>query len=594
MLPTPYRLREQVVALARQMDWFRGLRAAVALCAPLALGDLVGVTSLGWAALGGFEAILADTGGSYRSRMGSLVTLSLGGAAGLFIGSIAGSQLAYALPVTILFCFLWSYLAVLGQPFSTAGLLVQVIFICGIGAPTRDWHEALHHALLLLAGGAWGALLCLLLWPLDAYRPARLAVSACFEELASFLNSLAELAARAELDSALWHRLARHHQYRIRRAVEEAWVAIASMRAERQAETAQGYHLVVLLEHADLLIARTITIAEQLEARTSSTGRALTDVPLASLAQLSSAERFIATRLSASRLTRRSLDEAAPVRANLRQLAASLAAVPYPANSADRFLSAQITQAASILDTAIESATLLRTGSTAASGPLLPIPGSANQPAYVYARLAELRQSWNRTWITDQLTANLTPSSLLLRHAMRVALVCGVDVAIIQMLNVNHGYWLLLTSIIVLQPHVSGTMRRGLERVGGTVAGGIFAALLAVALHSQLATAAVLFPLAMLAVAILPVSYAVYAFFLTPAFVLAWLPRSGDWQLALIRIANTAAGAVLSLLAMTFLFPIYERARAPQFLRASLAADRLYLAQLAQAWQSGARATRLG
>ena len=63
-------------ALARQMDWFRGLRAAVALCAPLLLGDLVGISSLGWAALGGFEAILADTGGPYRSRMASLATKS--------------------------------------------------------------------------------------------------------------------------------------------------------------------------------------------------------------------------------------------------------------------------------------------------------------------------------------------------------------------------------------------------------------------------------------------------------------------------------------------------------------------------------------
>jgi hypothetical protein len=113
------------------MDWFRGLRAATALCAPLVLGDLAGIPNLGWAALGGFEAIVADTGGPYRTRMSSLVTLSLGGAVGLFLGSITGNSLYWALPVTVLWCFLWSYLAVLDQPFSTAGVLVQVIFICG-------------------------------------------------------------------------------------------------------------------------------------------------------------------------------------------------------------------------------------------------------------------------------------------------------------------------------------------------------------------------------------------------------------------------------------------------------------------------------
>ena len=96
--PTWSSLRTRTAALARQMDWFRGLRAAVALCAPLVLGDLAGIPNLGWAALGGFEAILADTGGPYRSRMASLATLSLGGAAGLFLGSITGASLHWALP----------------------------------------------------------------------------------------------------------------------------------------------------------------------------------------------------------------------------------------------------------------------------------------------------------------------------------------------------------------------------------------------------------------------------------------------------------------------------------------------------------------
>ena len=116
--------------------------------------------------------------------------------------------------------------------------------------------------------------------------------------------------------------------------------------------------------------------------------------------------------------------------------------------------------------------------------------------------------------------------------------------------------------------------------------------MLAAVLHSQLATAAVLFPLALLALAILPISYAAFAFFLTPTFVLAWLPFSGDWQLALIRTGNTVAGALISVAAMLFLFPAYERDRAPQFLSASIAADRRYLAQLAEGWRSRSRASR--
>ena len=585
-------LRARALAQARQlavqMDWFRGLRAAVALCAPIVLGDLAGIPNLGWAGLGGFEAILADQGGPYRTRMASLATLSLGGAAGLFLGALCATNLYWAIPITAAFYFLWSYLAVLGQPFSSAGILVQVIFICGIGAPTRDWHEALNHALLLLAGGAWAALLSLLLWPLDPYRPARLALAACYEELASFLASISELAERAQQRPVLWHRLAQHHQYRIRRAVEQGWQAVAAIRAEHQSETAQGHNLVVLLEHADLLIARTVALAEHLESQAAPS--ACNDRGLQSLADLRSAELFIAALLN-----RRghSAAQVMAARLKMQRLPADLESCETQSGAITRFLLAQVTEAASLLDTAIESAAILRLGKFPASQRAPRIPGSVGQFAYVYARLAELRQGWNPTRVLDQLTANFNPKSLILRHAARVALVCGLDAALILVLHIDHGYWLLMTSIIVLQPHVSGTMRRGLERIGGTVAGGILAAVLAVALHSPLSTAAVLFPLALLSLAILPVSYAAFAFFLTPAFVLAWLPYSGDWQLALNRTANTIAGAAISLLAMAFLFPIYERDRAPQFLRASLAADRLYLAELAASWRSRSRSSRV-
>ena len=591
-LPTQPRpgLSARAAAVAGQMDWFRGLRAATALCAPMVLGDLAGIPNLGWAGLGGFEAIIADTGGPYRTRMGSLVTLSLGGAVGLFLGSLAGGSLYWALPVTVLWCFLWSYLVVLGQPFSSAGILVQVIYICGIGAPTSSWREALSHSLLLAAGGAWAALLSLFLWPLDAYRPARAAVSACYEELASFLGSVAELAGRPrqagrKQGPALWHRLAQHHQYRVRRAVEQGWQAVASIRAEHQAETAQGHHLVVLLENADLLIARTVALAEHLEAQAGADeGSPCFDRSLSGLADLRSGEQWVASLLVRRR--GQTVAHARAKRSEMARLPRYLEGCLDQADATSRFLLAQITEGASLVETAIESAALLRLGQAPGPAFARPAAASVGHFGYVYERLGQLSQGWNTGRVMDQLAANFTGKSLILRHAARVAVVCGLDVALILLLHIDHGYWLLLTSLIVLQPHVAGTMRRGVERIGGTVGGGILAAVLAAALHSQLATAAVLFPLALLSLAILPVSYPAFVFFLTPTFVLAWLPWSGDWQLALVRTLNTIAGAAISLAAMIFLFPAYERDRAPEFLCASIGADRRYLAQLAEGWRA--------
>jgi uncharacterized membrane protein YccC len=584
-------LGARITSLARQMDWSRGLRAAFALCTPLIIGDLSGLSIAGWAAVGGFEAILADTGGSYRNRLASLATLSCGGALGLFLGSIAGRSVIWAVPVTLAFCFLWSYLAVLGQPFSTAGLLVQVIYICGIGAPSAAWHTALGWSFALFAGGVWAAVLSLFLWPLDAYRPARTAIADCYSELASFLGSVYDLASRDPESSrkatpALWHRLAQHHQFRIRRAVEHGWDTIITVRAEHRPESALTHQLIVLLEHADILIARTIALAEYFEAQSA----VASETPcfqrgLSTLTDIRSAETWVASLLVKNRTL-----TVAHARAKWREmdrLPQYLSGCIDSSDPEDCFLLAQVTEAASVLESSIDSASQLRLGRSpvvTTSGAHEPEP----HPDHVHDRL----QASSRRLNLDPLAANLTFSSLTLRHALRVALVCGLDVAIILVLNINHGYWLLLTSLIVLQPHVSGTLRRGLERVGGTIGGGILAALLAVALHSQLVIAAVLFPLALLSIAIMPVSYAAFAFFLTPAFVLAWLPYSGDWQLALIRVLNTFAGATISILAMLFLFPIYERDRAPAFLRASLSADRRYLEQLIASWTTASPSDR--
>jgi uncharacterized membrane protein YccC len=375
----------------------------------------------------------------------------------------------------------------------------------------------------------------------------------------------------------------------VRQAIEAGWQAIAAIRAEFQTESAEGHNLVVLLEHADLLIARTIALAEHLEGLAAAS-TACEASGLAALADLRAAEQFVADLL----VRRRPSAAAAQAqRLKMQHLPETLQGCAQGSGAATRFLLTQVTQASPLLEISIECATLSRLGTNPAIKRSQPTTGSVGHFAYVYARLADLRGQWHPGRVFDQLRANFHRRSLLLRHAVRVAMVCGLDVLLIFLFHIDHGYWLLMTSLIVLQPHVSGTMRRGLERIGGTVGGGVLAALLALVLHSQLVTAAVLFPLALLSLASLPVSYAAFAFFLTPAFVLAWLPYSGDWQLALIRIVNTIVGAVFSLLAMALLFPSWERERAPQFLRASLAADRRYLAVLAAGWKSRSPSSRL-
>jgi hypothetical protein len=60
---------------------------------------------MGWAALGGFETILVDNGGPYRSRLQTMVTVLLGGAVACVVGSMAAGTFWVAVLVTAAFCF---------------------------------------------------------------------------------------------------------------------------------------------------------------------------------------------------------------------------------------------------------------------------------------------------------------------------------------------------------------------------------------------------------------------------------------------------------------------------------------------------------
>jgi hypothetical protein len=134
--------------------------------------------------------------------------------------------------------------------------------------------------------------------------------------------------------------------------------------------------------------------------------------------------------------------------------------------------------------------------------------------------------------------------------ALRVALVLAVGTVIYQRTHFVSGYWIPVTSLLVLKPGVYDTMNRAIARVLGTIAG---AALLTVLLaHTtpaapMLAVFAVLF--AWLAYSTLYVNYLLFAACLTSyiVFLLALnnLPQA---QIARQRAICTIIGGGLALL----------------------------------------------
>ena len=127
---------------------------------------------------------------------------------------------------------------------------------------------------------------------------------------------------------------------------------------------------------------------------------------------------------------------------------------------------------------------------------------------------APARQAWNT------LRQNLRLESDALRHALRVGIGATLAVALSRSFAVNHGYWMSLTLVFILQPYFAATWQRTVERVLGSVAGAIGASLLGLLLSTPLSVALAVLPIALGTFAARTVNYALFTFFLTSQFVL--------------------------------------------------------------------------
>lgn len=534
---------------ARTWHWRRGLRALLAIGSAIAACHAFGLPSAA-AALGAFAALIVDSGGPYRPRLATMLTVLIGGAVALVLGCILPGTLWAVVPATLAIAFVLTYARVLSQPLASTSVLILVLYFAGLGSTQRTLAGALAAAQLVLLGGGWAILLSLVLWPVDPFRPARLAIAHCYRALAEFTQTLAETPP-SENASHDWQR----HQ-RIR--IEDARAALSSMAARAPSRIVRTRALAVLLETSDILLARTMRLTE-LASASPAPGSLQ---PFARW--LSSIELAVAGALE-----HRPADAAesfAPSGSHTLEYLQNRATLhPFPH---DPGLQSEESETLSEFTAIFEAVRALWTGIERTRAPHPDAP--RNSP-----------RVWIESRWRDALRASWTLRSVNMRHALRLSIVAVADVLAMRAIHVNHGFWLPMTSIILMQPYSAGTNRKSVQRVTGTIAGGVLAAILAAALPGPVSAGIVITLLAGCTLATFAVDYALYCFFLTPTFVLMSLPHLHDWRYAGIRIATTLAGAAIAITAMRLLWPERAEAELAELLHRGLTAEAAYLRAVA-------------
>ncbi|MBC3300016.1 TIGR01666 family membrane protein [Pseudomonas cedrina] len=194
-----------------------------------------------------------------------------------------------------------------------------------------------------------------------------------------------------------------------------------------------------------------------------------------------------------------------------------------------------------------------------------------------------LKEMWTR------LRTQMTPTSLLFRHALRLSLALTVGYGMLHAIHASQGYWIILTTLFVCQPNYGATRRKLGQRIIGTaigltVAWALFDLFPSPLVQSMFAIAAGLvffinrttrYTLATAAITLM---------------VLFCFNQVGDgYGLFLPRLFDTLLGSLIAGLAVFLFLPDWQGRRLNKVLANTLTCNSIYLRQIMQQYAAGKR-----
>lgn len=179
------------------------------------------------------------------------------------------------------------------------------------------------------------------------------------------------------------------------------------------------------------------------------------------------------------------------------------------------------------------------------------------------------------------LLENLSFSSTVFRHAVRLTITIVAGFIIGQFLPFQNVYWILLTIVVIMRQEYGLTKERTFQRIFGTILGGLIAFGILSVVHDKnviggLAIIAMLFGFSFT-----PTNYKIGATFVTVYVVFVYgilTPNIED--VIQYRILDTLVGATLSILANYFLWPSWEFLNVPSRIEKAIQANRNYIQEI--------------
>lgn len=186
-----------------------------------------------------------------------------------------------------------------------------------------------------------------------------------------------------------------------------------------------------------------------------------------------------------------------------------------------------------------------------------------------------------------RIKSHLNKESPLFRHAVRLSLALTLGYGVVQALDLEHGYWILLTTLFVCQPNYSATRQKLYARILGTVVG----LLLGVPLLTVFASfESQLFFIVLSGVMFFALRINNYGYatgFITILVLFCFQQLGEGYVVVLPRLFDTLIGCLLAVSAVYFILPDWEAKRLNQVMSNAIEANRHYLMQIIAQYRVG-------
>ncbi|MCW5316962.1 hypothetical protein GTQ43_25040 [Nostoc sp. KVJ3] len=564
---------------------FSGLRSLFILGVPIGIGIITGHPSeSAIATMAAWFVGMVNVDGAYRQRATAAIAATIGVTLMFLIASLVSNHFWLAIPTTFLVIFIAGLASIYGNVAASVSLVTSIMFVISLAkfASFSNWSTLIQHCVLCLAGGTWTSVLLLGLWVVRPDVPAMQIVANCYLSLSRFV-SLASQRGLNPNERQEWTQRFLQAQDTVIQDLTSARSVWTTIWTRQRGANLRGNNLLVLIEDVNQIVNSVVALSEllaiasehQLFYRLEKEIQQVIEELAIALQMLSEAIAKGKNSVHLEDLDRtvEALEHQWKVlRAQIFNQTINVQIDEYPDVVNIRKITASLTKLAQQIHIDADVVTDLIQG---------------KQRSTAQRDISPPAQS-ERAAIIEPLRNNFTFESVLFRHALRLAIITTFAELLASVLPLPRGYWITLTALVALKPNFGGTSETTVQRVIGTVLGGIIGITLVLLLKNPLAmsttgyTYAICFlSLVFVAMSVRSLSYSIFIILLTPAIILLLnVISAGGWEVGVLRIFDSFLGGVLALLGSYLLFPHWEREKLPTQLEKTIRANLTYFQQV--------------